>query len=240
MSLNETNDKLIDTLTGSIDLINISDKKVKKDKKDKPNKINNIRNKGTGAGGKNTNINGGSFEEKTSIEPFLLKNNFQKINMIKQNKYSYYFEHNDNDKKIIYVKQTGFKEYLKEILNIDMKYNMSPDEAFIIHNKDEIHIKIIEKKSQNTEGSVFDKLKTGQFIKNEYEENLKFKSETHKYKFIINYTFCVNLFLQQKFQSSNPKFTTMLKIMKKDNINIFYADDEDYFDNLYKWVCNLN
>jgi hypothetical protein len=37
-----------------------------------------IINKGTGAGGANTNVNGKSFEEKTSIIPELIKLNFQK------------------------------------------------------------------------------------------------------------------------------------------------------------------
>ena len=40
--------------------------------------LKNIFNKGPGAGGNQTNINGLSFEIKTSIEKKLLLNNFEK------------------------------------------------------------------------------------------------------------------------------------------------------------------
>ena len=69
-----------------------------------------IKNKGTGAGGANTNINGISFENKTSIENKLLENNFTKIIMNNKNKYGYYFECNnvENNNKIIYLTQIIF------------------------------------------------------------------------------------------------------------------------------------
>lgn len=70
--------------------------------------INKIINKGTGAGGAQTNYNGLSFEEKTSIEPFLNKYKYEKKEINIKNRKGDYYE-NDN---IIYFKKNGFKLYL--------------------------------------------------------------------------------------------------------------------------------
>jgi hypothetical protein len=103
------------------------------------NNNNKIINKGTGAGGAKTTLNGRKFEDKTSIKTKLLENKFIKNN--------YYYEYNDkiNNKKIIYLTQNGFKTYFKKNFNINNIYR-KPDEAFIIIHNDEYHIKILEKK----------------------------------------------------------------------------------------------
>ena len=193
----------------------------------------NFINKGTGAGGTNTNINGLSFEKKTSIENKLIENEFKK-NIITNTKNGYYFEYNDLNinKKIIYLTQGGFKLYFKKEFNID-SYKI-PDEAFIIIHNNEYNIKILEKKNQNVEGSVEDKLKTGLFTKKEYEKILK----KIPYKLNIHYAFCVSKFLQDKFQSNQIKYNNMMEIMTEDNIKLFYGDNENYFDTLFEWITN--
>ncbi len=65
------------------------------------------KNKGTGAGGSKTNLNGLAFEEKTSIENKLLKENYTK-HFLNKTKYGYYFEKTIDNTKIIYFKQSGF------------------------------------------------------------------------------------------------------------------------------------
>ena len=57
-----------------------------------------INNKGTGAGGANTTLNGSLFEERTSIENKLLENKYIKkeIDTKNKNKKGYYFEYIDN------------------------------------------------------------------------------------------------------------------------------------------------
>jgi hypothetical protein len=80
-----------------------------------------IINKGTGAGGANTTLSGGSFEKITSIENKLLENNFNKIIVNNKKKYSYYLELNTENKKIIYVTQNGLKVYMKNKFNIDIE-----------------------------------------------------------------------------------------------------------------------
>jgi len=191
-----------------------------------------MANKGTGAGGKNTVINGLLFEKKTSIEDKLLENNFNKIISNKKNKYGYCFECIKQNIKIIYLTQNGFKIYFKKMFNIDVY--KQPDEAFIIfnNNNNEINIKILEKKNQTVEGSVEDKLKTGNFIRREYIKMLKSIKNINK----IEYAFCVSKFLQDKFQSNQIKYNNMLEILAEDNIKLFFGEDKNYFDLLFSWL----
>jgi len=46
-----------------------------------------IVNRGTGAGGRNTNINGKDFEKKISLIPYLMDNDFEKKSLTKKNYY---------------------------------------------------------------------------------------------------------------------------------------------------------
>lgn len=197
-----------------------------------------IKNKGTGAGGANTNINGISFENKTSIENKLLENNFTKVIMNNKNKYGYYFEYNDveNNNKIIYLTQNGFKLYFKKKHNINVY--KQPDEAFIIISANNYNIKILEKKNQNVDGSVEDKLKTGYFNKREYEKMIKKEVEDKKidFNFTISYAFCISAFLQNKFNSMLPKYNIIKQIMLEDGINIFYGEEINYFNQLLEWI----
>ena len=200
------------------------------------NEINKIINKGTGAGGANTNFNGIMFENKTSIENKLLENNFKKIIMNK-NKYGYYYiKTNNENNKIIYLTQSGFQSYFKE--NFNFNIYKKPDEAFVILNNNTFYIKILEKKNQNVEGSVEDKLKTGLFNKKEYEKIFKYEIEKNNiiFNYNISYGFCISKFLQEKFESNKIKYNIIKEIMDEDGIKIFYGDNDNYFDILLNWV----
>ena len=200
-----------------------------------------INNKGTGAGGANTTLNGSLFEERTSIENKLLENKFIKkeIDTKTKNKKGYYFEYIDNDYKIIYLTQSGFVSYFTKEFNIDSKYlYRRPDEAFLILHNNQYYLKILEKKNQNCDGSVEDKLKTGLFNKKEYDEMLRPLCDN--YKFNVSYAFCVSKFLQNKFESNQFKYNNILKIMNDDNIKLFYGEDENYLDVLFNWINQIN
>lgn len=192
-----------------------------------------IINKGTGAGGANTNKNGLKFEEKTCIEPYLEKKDFDKICFKSKNKNSYYYQYiYDDNKKIIYFTKAGFKMYFKEIFNISTY--KEPDEGYLLINNNKYYLKILEKKNQNVNGSVEEKLKTGDFIKQEYE--LMINNNEKNINFNVSFAFCVSKFLQDKLSSNNEKFININKIMKKQNIEIFFGDDENYFDKLFNWI----
>lgn len=193
-----------------------------------------VLNKGTGAGGVNTNLNGLAFEKLTNIEEKLLKNNFIKKH-INKNKFGYYLinENNEKDNKtIIYLIQNGFKTYIKSKFNIDVY--RQPDEAYLIKNNkdDSYHLKILEKKNQNVEGSVEDKLKTGSFNRKEYE--LMFKDSNINIK--VSYAFCLSKFLETKINSDTPKYKNIKKIILEDDINLFYGEKEDYFQKILDWI----
>ena len=264
------------------------------------------KNKGKGAGGKNTTVNGLSFELKTSIENKLLENNFKKVITNKKSKYGYFLEYEQNNHKIVYLTQFGFKLYFKNEFNIDTY--KQPDEAFLIFNGSTYHLKILEKKNQNVDGSVEDKLKTGLFNKKEYEKmlnnnilinnitnnnllnnnitnnnlltnnnlsnnnitnnnlltnnnlsnnnitnniinnnilnnnlsnnNILTNNIINNKVFHISYAFCISNFLQAKFQSNQQKYNIIKEIMDEDGIKIFYGDDKNYFDLLFKWIMN--
>ena len=125
------------------------------------------------------------------------------------------------------------KKYFKKNLNIDIYKN--PDEAFVIIQNDEYIIKILEKKNQNVEGSVEDKLKTGEFNRKEYEKIFN-KLLKDKYKIKIEYGFCISKFLQNKFESDNLKYKIIKEIMDEDNIKLFYGEEEFYFDKILDWI----
>jgi len=197
--------------------------------------ITHIKNRGTGAGGANTTKNGNSFETKTNIEDYLIKKDFIK-NKMSKNKNGYYLEkkikeEDKDDITLIYMTQNGFREYIKK-LDIPNEIYRKPDETYLIISEDKYYLKILEKKNQNVDGSVEEKLKTGLFNKQEYELMLK----NDKIEFIIKYGFCLSKFLEEKLNSDNTKYKNMKKLIEKDNIKLFYGDSDDYFDILYDWI----
>ncbi len=194
----------------------------------------NIINKGTGAGGANTNYYGKKFEEKTNNEKRLLEMGYTKHSFTeKLNKQNgYYLSKTFEDKTIIFVSQQGLKKYMKKNHNIELF--RCPDEAYIIeYNDGKKIIKILEKKEQNVEGSVDTKLLTGPIFREEYEEALEGK-------FKVVYAYCVSEFLQKKILSNTKKFIIFNKLMEKHNISILFGDDTNYFETFDAWLNLIN
>jgi hypothetical protein len=186
------------------------------------NQLNQLINKGTGAGGANTNFHGKLFESKTNNTNRLLNIGFtHSINCLIKT-----FE----DKTIMFLTQTQLKKYIKNKYNIHLF--RCPDEAYIIeYNTGKKIIKILEKKEQNVEGSVETKLWSGPSLKREYELMLE--------QFEVHYGFCVNNYLKIKLTSINKKYTTLNTILNENNIIVLFGDDENYFDTLDNWVNKL-
>lgn len=188
-----------------------------------------IINKGTGAGGANTNYYGKKFEEKTNNQQRLLELGYTKNSFTKNPKkaYDYYLSKTFEDKIIVFVLQNGLKIYMKNKYNIDLF--RCPDEAYIIEYKNGRKvIKILEKKEQNVEGSVETKLWSGPSLKREYELVLGAEFE-------VFYGFCVSKFLKNKLISNEKKYTILNTIFKETNIAVLFGDDENYFETLDTW-----
>lgn len=182
-------------------------------------------NRGTGAGGANTNAYGKKFEEKTHNQTRLLNAGYTMHCLNK--KYNYLSKTFDH-KTVVFVSQNGLKLYMKHKYNIELF--RCPDEAYIFEYADRKVIKILEKKEQNVEGSVETKLWAGPSLKREYELVLG--------DFEVVYGFCVSDFLKQKLISSDKKYTILNTICKEHQIEILFGDDENYFETLDTWINN--
>ena len=194
--------------------------------------MNIIVNKGTGAGGANTNYFGKKFEEKTNNQIRLLNDGYTKNSFTKKTKkaYDYYLSKTFEDKTIVFVLQNGLKWYMKNKYNIELF--RCPDEAYIIeYNTGKKVIKILEKKEQNVEGSVETKLWSGPSLKREYELVLGDDFEVH-------YGFCVSEFLKKKLISNEKKFTILNTILNENNIAVLFGDDKNYFETFDNWFNN--
>lgn len=204
-----------------------------------PNPQSAIVNKGTGAGGANTNYYGKLFEEKTNNQQRLFEMGYTKTNFTQNSKkttktsqkvYDYYLSKTYEDKTIVFVLQNGLKKYIKHKYNADLF--RCPDEAYIIeYTSGRKVIKILEKKEQNVEGSVETKLWSGPSLKREYELMLGPDFE-------VFYGFCVSGFLKNKLISTDKKYTILNTIFTENNIAVLFGDDENYFETFDAWVNN--
>ena len=79
------------------------------------------------------------------------------------------------------------------------------------------------------EGSVEIKLWSAPSLKREYEILLN-------NEFIIEYCFCINDFLKKKLNSNDKKYKILNTILYESNIQIFYGDDDNYFDNINNFI----
>jgi hypothetical protein len=190
-----------------------------------------INNKGTGAGGANTNFYGKKFEDKTNNQERLVEIGYVKNSYAKKKKANdYYLSKTFEDKTVVFVLQNGLKTYMKYKYNIDMF--RCPDEAYIIeYTSGRKVIKILEKKEQNVEGSVETKLWSGPSLKREYELVLDGKFEVY-------YGFCVSEFLKKKLISNDNKYIILNTIFQENNIDVLFGDDDNYFETIDTWFNN--
>jgi hypothetical protein len=185
-----------------------------------------IVNKGTGAGGTNTNYYGKKFEEKTNNQQRLLEMGYTKHSFTKK-AYDYYLSKTFEDKTIVFVLQNGLKRYMKNKYNIDLF--RCPDEAYIIeYTSGRKVIKILEKKEQNVKGSVETKLWAGSSLLREYELVLGIEFE-------VFYGFCVSEFLKKKLISREKKYEILNTILDENNIAVLFGDDANYFETFDTW-----
>jgi hypothetical protein len=189
--------------------------------------INAIKNKGTGAGGANTTLNGIAFEVKTDNEQRLKEKGF--VQKLFKNKKTY-FEKIEENRNIIFVTQHGLKYFMKEFY--EKEIHRKPDEAYIFIDKitGKIEVKIVEKKNQNSQGSVEDKLCLGYHFK--YTEYPYYLGDN----FTVDYAFTISDFLKTRYISDQPKWQLIRHSNEKNKIPVFFGDDKSYFTDLDAWL----
>lgn len=185
--------------------------------------MSNQVNKGTGAGGANTNKSGLPFEEKTCNEKNLEAKGFVKQILKKSRKTAYYLE--NKEKTIVFMKKKGLNYYLDKFLNKTI--DKEPDEAYLLRDGDGYILKILEKKNQTVEGSVIEKLETVDFKKYHYQRCL---GPTVR----VEYAFCLSKFLKEKYESG--KYANLRDYLKEKNVEVLFGDDKNYFTKLDEWI----
>jgi hypothetical protein len=130
---------------------------------------------------------------------------------------------------LTYFTQGELKRYFQK--KYDVSIFRKPDEAYLLELNDGRKIlKILEKKYQGVEGSVEDKLLTGNQIKREY--TIKLQSLNIE----VSYAYCVNQFLEKKLKSNKDKYIIWNKMFLQDDIAIFYGGNDNYFLRLNEWI----
>lgn len=182
-----------------------------------------IVNKGTGAGGANTNVNGLSYEDKTNLEPLYTVLKTEKIDKkteLKTIKFPNY------EISLINANKSKLYKYLKGINEKNTTLQPAagckePDEAYIDNVRKIIFI--IEKKFQQTEGSVDEKIQTGPFKKFHYSQQFP------NYK--IHYIYCLSDWFKR------AEYTSVLDYLLNNDIPIFWGNDENYKNNIITYLC---
>ena len=189
-----------------------------------------IINKGTGAGGANTNVTGKSFEQKTENETRLLANGFirKQIPGCEKNTNSYYLiKEKSPTENVVYLTQGGLTKYFEHYFKKELCRH--PDEAYLFRNGDKYTLKVLEKKNQNTSGSVDTKLLAGKGFIDEYEFLL---GEI----FTVKYAFCISAFLKKDYIADCLKSKALRYINKKYGIAVLFGDDPNYYETLDGWI----
>ena len=182
-----------------------------------------IKNRGTGAGGANTNKNGLKYELETELfkSPIFLS----RITLKNNNKHINEINIKGNNNTYIHIKKSNqlFK-YMKDEMNKDIPQAhgcKQPDEAII--NKTKNIIFIIEKKFQKCGGSVCEKIQTSQFKIWQYSRTFP------KYKIV--YIYCLSNWFKKNCIAE-------LEYLKLKNVPVFWGNKTDYSIDLTNFIIN--
>lgn len=181
---------------------------------------NRIKNKGTGAGGANTNKNGLTFEKNKGLDSeYTIKSNNNNHKVIK-------FKHKSNIEGIT-GKKSQFQKYLKvnenkEYAKLRLSGTKQPDNWFII----EKNIFILEFKFQQSGGSVLEKLQTA----SKKIENLTDRYVGDKYKKIV-YIYILSPWFKENCAAE-------LYYLNKDNIKIIWSDSDTFKQDVVDYMVN--
>ena len=180
------------------------------------NKDIKIKNKGTGAGGSNTNKNGLPYERITSLDTDIeIIKKHTNSNTIKFKISNTEFEKPNKKGGLFKV----LSEYLDENIEKGKGYKQ-PDECYINMNGKKIFI--IEKKFQQTNGSVDEKIQTPEFKIWNYSEMFP--------EFKIVYIYCLSNYF--------TPFKAELKYLKLKKVPVFWGDSKTYKDDIIKFIVN--
>ena len=177
-------------------------------------------NRGTGAGGRNTNKNGLNYEEFTDLNNKITikKHHFNNCSEI-------VFNCNPN-KIFISTKQAGFLKFMIKYKNININIESGhgckrPDECYI--QLEEKTIFIIEKKFQQKSGSVCEKIQTFPF--KIWDLQRRFPD------FKIIYIYCLSDWFKENCKVE-------LEYLRYKKIPYFWGSSKTYKDEIIDYILN--
>jgi hypothetical protein len=178
-----------------------------------------IINKGTGAGGANTNKNGLQFEEVVD-----LKDRYESI-QTSRNGIGSEVNFKGHLRTFIEVSKSALHKYMEKIGEKNMMLKPAagcklPDEAYIDLEKKNIFI--IEKKFQQTSGSADEKLQTGHFKQLHYKELFP--------NFKIYYMYCLSDWFKRE--------ESALNYLKDGGIPVFWGSSETCKEKIIEFIHN--
>jgi hypothetical protein len=199
-----------------------------------PSTTTNTKNRGTGAGGANTNVTGLSYEAKTdlaneytiiadSVEPSTTPTNQEPHQKDKYTRIKF----TGSDKVFIKANKSELHKIMTELKEINTELEpasgcKNPDEAYI--SLDNKRVFIIEKKFQQTGGSVDEKIQTGVFKQYHYSKLFP--------NFTVEYIYC----LSDWFKKSEYK--SVLEYLLANHINIFWGSEPNYKQSIVAHLCS--
>lgn len=176
------------------------------------------KNKGTGAGGSNTNKNGLPYEELTDLHT--------EFDVIETHKYSKKIVfHIKKEVNLIYTKQSSlFKCMDSKIDKAIPKAHgcKNPDECYI--NEDKKIVFIIEKKFQQVSGSVCEKIQTPDFKMWQYNRTFP--------GYEIVYIYCLSEWFKHHCKAE-------LEYLEFKKIPVFWGNSETYKKDIVNFILEI-
>jgi len=176
-----------------------------------------IINKGTGAGGANTNKNGLQFEEVADLK--------DRYESIIRRKIGSEVKFKGHLCTFIEVSKSALHKYMEKIGEKNMTLKPAagcklPDEAYIDLEKNIVFI--IEKKFQQKSGSADEKLQTGYFKQSHYKGLFP--------NFKIYYMYCLSDWFKRE--------ESALKYLKDGGIPVFWGNSETCKEKIIEFIHN--
>ena len=228
--------------------------------------VSTVKNRGNGAGGANTNINGLSYEAKTDLATeYIIYNVPSTLNskpipsgrefrgtgvplawdynpmptvmldpitnepIIQPQTYDKYtrIKFICNNKIFIKANKCELYKIMKDIKEIKIDLEpaagcKNPDEAYIALTEKRLYI--IEKKFQQTSGSVDEKIQTGVFKKYHYGQLFP--------NFTISYIYCLSDWFKK------PEYKSVIQYLKDNQIQIFWGAEPNYKQHIIDYMCS--
>ena len=173
-------------------------------------------NRGSGAGGSNTNKNGIPYEELTDLD--------DRITILNTSNFSSTIVFDNNKNPFIKTKQSNLFKCMKDYIDttiVKAHGCKNPDECYI--DQEQKNMFIIEKKFQQGSGSVCEKIQTPDFKLWQYKRTFP--------NYNIIYIYCLSEWFKTNCQAE-------LEYLVYKKIPFFWGNSKTYKDDIINFIIN--